>query len=143
MRLWSLHPKYLDAKGIVALWREALLAQKVLQGKTKGYRHHPQLERFKNSGAPLPAIAYYLAGVWKEAGRRGYCFDRTKILGDGGPVKISVTRGQLKYEWNWLRRKLKTRDPARCALLRPGLRIQSHPSFRVTPGQVEPWERRR
>lgn len=23
MRLWSSHPKYLDAKGIVALWREA------------------------------------------------------------------------------------------------------------------------
>ncbi|HEU5178767.1 MAG TPA: pyrimidine dimer DNA glycosylase/endonuclease V, partial [Burkholderiales bacterium] len=32
MRLWSLHPKYLDARGLVALWREALLAQAVLRG---------------------------------------------------------------------------------------------------------------
>jgi carboxyl-terminal processing protease len=29
MRLWSLHPKYLDAQGLVALWREALLAKAV------------------------------------------------------------------------------------------------------------------
>lgn len=32
MRLWSLHPSYLDAVGLVALWREGLLARKVLQG---------------------------------------------------------------------------------------------------------------
>jgi len=25
MRLWTLHPKYLDARGLVALWREGLL----------------------------------------------------------------------------------------------------------------------
>jgi hypothetical protein len=36
MRLWTLHPKYLDARGLVALWREALLAQKVLRGATRG-----------------------------------------------------------------------------------------------------------
>jgi hypothetical protein len=29
-RIWSLHPKYLDARGLVALWREGLLAQAVL-----------------------------------------------------------------------------------------------------------------
>jgi hypothetical protein len=43
MRLWSLHPQYLDPQGLVALWREALLAQAVLRGKTRGYKHHPQL----------------------------------------------------------------------------------------------------
>ncbi|WP_368086417.1 pyrimidine dimer DNA glycosylase/endonuclease V [Nitrosomonas sp. Nm34] len=26
MRLWSIHPKYLDAKGLLALWREGLQA---------------------------------------------------------------------------------------------------------------------
>ena len=50
MRLWSVHPKYLDSKGLVALWREALLAKQVLEGGTKGYRNHPQLDRFKKSG---------------------------------------------------------------------------------------------
>ena len=43
MRLWSIHPRYLDSMGLVALWREALLAQAVLRGETKGYKFHPQL----------------------------------------------------------------------------------------------------
>jgi len=38
MRLWTIHPKYLDAKGLVALWRETLLAKHVLEGKTPGYK---------------------------------------------------------------------------------------------------------
>jgi hypothetical protein len=36
MRLWSLHLKYLDAKGLVAVW--GLLAKKVSKEKTKGYK---------------------------------------------------------------------------------------------------------
>jgi hypothetical protein len=38
MQLWTLHPKHLDVRGLVALWREALLAQKILCGATRGYR---------------------------------------------------------------------------------------------------------
>jgi hypothetical protein len=38
MRLWTLHPKCLDARGLVVPWREALLAQKVLRGETRGYK---------------------------------------------------------------------------------------------------------
>ena len=53
MRLWSIHPKYLDTKGLLAVWREALLAKKVLENKTKGYKNHPQLERFKQQNDPL------------------------------------------------------------------------------------------
>jgi hypothetical protein len=75
MRLWTIHPCYLDAQGLVALWREALLAQKVLQGKTKGYRHHPQLIRFQSRLRPEAAIAVYLAAVLVEAQHRGYNFD--------------------------------------------------------------------
>jgi hypothetical protein len=47
---------YLDGRGLVALWREALLAQAVLRGRTRGYRH-PQLARFRsreNLARPLP-----------------------------------------------------------------------------------------
>ena len=79
MRLWSLHPKYLDTKGIVALWREALLAQAVLRGDTKGYRHHPQLARFKAAHKPLHAITAYLSAIHKEAVRRNFKFDASKI----------------------------------------------------------------
>src|SRR4029079_3775452 len=93
MRLWSVHPKYLDARGLVALWREALLAQAVLRGRTKGYRHHPQLHRFWANTAPRSAINAYLACVLQEATARGYSFDRSKV----GPVRkqaeIPVTAG--------------------------------------------------
>jgi Pyrimidine dimer DNA glycosylase len=50
MRIWSLHPQYLDRQGLTAAWREGLLAQKVLTGTTKGYRNHPQLRRFRAAG---------------------------------------------------------------------------------------------
>jgi hypothetical protein len=56
MRLWSLHLKYLDRIGLIACWREGLLAKAVLEGKTKGYTHHPQLIRFQTSPHPLHTI---------------------------------------------------------------------------------------
>jgi len=66
MRIWSIHPKYLDTKGLVALWRENLLAKNVLEHNTRGYKNHPQLIRSKNSGTPLQAINHYLAAVYQE-----------------------------------------------------------------------------
>jgi hypothetical protein len=141
MRLWSFHPKYLDSKGIVALWREALLAQKVLQGKTKGYRHHPQLERFKNSGDPARAITFYLYGVWEEADRRGYHFDKRKIQKKRAQARIRLTRGQMKYEFDWLCEKLKKRDPVRYGQIKSMMPIKAHPLFFMRPGPVESWER--
>lgn len=63
MRLWTVHPRYLGAKGLVAAWREALLAQKVLAGRTRGYRAHPQLRRFQAHPWPPGAIAAFLRGL--------------------------------------------------------------------------------
>jgi hypothetical protein len=98
MRLWSLHPQYVDSKGLVALWREGLLAQAVLVGKTIGYKHHPQLVRFLQSSSPRKYIAAYLRPIHDEAVRRGYHFDEKKI-GRGSTVKpLLVTRGQLEYD---------------------------------------------
>jgi len=102
MRIWSLHPKYFDTKGIVALWRETLLAKNVLAGKTKGYKNHPQLLRFKNTKNPLDAINQYLAEVHEEATRRNYNFDRKKIDWNFKPTILTVTRGQIEYEKNHL-----------------------------------------
>jgi len=141
MRLWSLHPKYLDARGLVALWREALLAQAVLRGRTKGYRHHPQLERFRAQRSPVGAIADYLRAVHAEAEARGYAFARDKISPARGAGRIVVSRGQLELEWRHLMRKLAIRDPARCRRLKPVKRAQTHPSFRAKPGGIEAWER--
>ncbi|MGK2913105.1 MAG: pyrimidine dimer DNA glycosylase/endonuclease V [Porticoccaceae bacterium] len=139
-----MHPRYLDAKGLVALWREALLAQKVLRGETRGYRNHPQLHRFKTAQDPLAAIATYLRAVREEAARRGYRFDASKIGASTDSKPLMVTAGQVSYELKHLQTKLAARDPARLAALDGDLAgeesPQIHPLFRVTPGPVEDWE---
>ena len=112
MRLWSLHPRYLDPQGLVALWREALLARAVLDGCTRGYRSHPQLERFRAQGAPRSAISSYLRGIHAEAIARGYCFNRSKIGLGRVRSPVFVTTGQVEYEWHHLLHKLAARSPA-------------------------------
>lgn len=142
MRLWSLHPKYLDPQGLVALWREALLAQAVLRGETRGYRSHPQLDRFKRHAAPLSAMSIYLKAIHAEAQSRGYSFDKSKIRPARKRVMLSVTSGQMAYEWSHLRAKIKVRNPALyrkwCGAQMPA----PHPLFKVRTGEVEAWERR-
>jgi len=140
MRIWSLHPQYLDAKGLVALWRETLLAQKVLLGETKGYRNHPQLIRFKDHPDPLAAIAAYLQEVLREAERRGYHFDASKILRKGTRTKIRVSDGQITYELGHLRAKLKVRDHAAYERLAQTGHPLAHPLFTVVDGEIEDWE---
>ncbi len=141
MRLWSLHPKYLDSRGLVAAWREALLAQKVLQGGTQGYRSHPQLIRFRNCPDPLGAMAVYLKGILEEAKRRGYAFDETKIGVAGSVDRLPVTRGQVLYEWRRLKEKLGRRDPPRLMAISALEMPEVHPLFRVVQDGVESWEK--
>jgi hypothetical protein len=141
MRLWSLHPRHLDRRGLVALWREGLLAQAVLRGRTRGYRHHPQLSRFAESAAPVATIVAYLEAVRAEAVRRGYSFDRTRLARRSVTVpSLSVNRGQLEFEWRHLVAKVRSRDPAWLKELR-GVSPESHPLFRVRRGPVARWER--
>jgi len=141
MRIWSLHPKYLDPKGLVALWRETLLAQKVLLGQTKGYTAHPQLHRFHECADPVLSIGTYLRAVAAEAARRGYAFDDSKIFCFDDSLKMPVRRGQLEYEWMHLLRKLKERAPDLHEAHAPLVRPVPHPLFRIIPGNVEHWER--
>lgn len=143
MRLWSLHPRYLDRAGLVALWREALLAQAVLKGATRGYRHHPQLARFRRQPAPEAAIAAYLEEVCREGSRRGYRFDAAKIGPRGAALPIPVTCGQLRTEQEHLLNKLRLRAPAACEPLLAAGEPEPHPLFTAVPGETEPWERRR
>lgn len=141
MRLWSIHPLYLDPQGLVALWREALLAQAVLREETRGYRHHPQLERFKQHPTPLAAIARYLQAVQAEAARRGYAFDAHKIRSHDAAEPLPVTSGQVQYEWAHLMRKLQTRHPALHAQWQAVQTPEVHPLFTVYSGPIEDWER--
>jgi len=134
MRLWSLHPGYLDPAGLVALWREALLAQKVLAGRTRGYRRHPQLDRFKAHPHPRRAIAQYLCGVHDESVRRGYRFDRTKIGRGRSHVRMPIPRSALRAEFDWLLTKLRRRSPSLYRALRGERRVRCHASFRIVNG---------
>ena len=142
MRLWSLHPGRLDRQGLLALWREGLLAQKVLAGKTRGYRSHPQLERFREHPDPARAIAAYLHAVADEADRRGYRFDRNRITIPGPTAEpIPVTTGQLRFEAEHLAAKLRRRSPEVLERSDPRARPRPHPLFCAVPGPVARWER--
>jgi hypothetical protein len=141
MRLWSLHPRYLDAQGLVALWREALLAQAVLRGDTRGYQAHPQLERFRAQRSALSAIGAYLVGVHSEARARGYSFDRSKITTARAHQPIPIAAGQLAYEWQHLLRKLSVRDAGLHERWSSVASPECHPLFEMCPGGIAPWER--
>jgi len=144
MRLWSIHPKYLDKRGLVALWREGLLAKKVLEGKTKGYKNHPQLQRFKESKNPLLAINSYLYFVWKEAKKRGYNFRKGKI--SSGRIilgKIPVTKGQIKFEFSHLFKKLEKRAQRKLEEIKKEEKNfpEVNPVFYIIGGEIEKWEK--
>jgi hypothetical protein len=143
VRIWTLHPRYLDPKGLVALWRETLLARAVLAGRTRGYTHHPQLQRFAAQPEPLATVDAYLAGVLAEATQRGYRFDASKIGPTPGPAAVSIaaTTGQRDYEWSHLRAKLAARRPDWLARWAVDDVPALHPIFTLSAGPVAPWER--
>lgn len=144
MRIWSLHPSLLDSKGLVACWRETLLAQKVLRGLTKGYKNHPQLDRFKEHHDPLAAITTYLHGLADEADRRGFNFDRSRIVQEptADLPLIPVPRGQVAYELEFLQHKVENRDPEWfTSTLQQLIEPKIHPIFHLIEGEIEPWEK--
>jgi hypothetical protein len=129
LRLWTLHPRYLDAPGLVALWREALLARAVLRGRTIGYRHHPQLDRFRACRTPRAAINAYLMAVYDESLSRGYAFDASKLWRCDCATLV-VTPEELHAEWQHLLGKLRARSPQLYRSLR-GKTPGTHPLFRL------------
>ena len=141
MRIWTLHPKYLDSKGLVALWREGLLALAVLSGSTRGYRNHPQLERFRAHINPMTAITSYLKTVADEATLRGYHFDKAKLTVSAETSPIISTTGQIDYEFLHLKAKLAVRAPAILDSLSSVRQPEAHPLFQVVNGGIESWEK--
>ncbi len=140
MRIWSVHPKYLDSKGLVALWRETLLAKKVLEGTTKGYKNHSQLVRFKVLADSNNAINYYLSELYAHSLERGYNFNKDKFCKNICPVTMEVSDKQLAYEFEHLLRKLFVRDRQRFEELKSIRTIEPHPMFQVISGEIASWE---
>ncbi len=141
MRLWSINPKYLDRQGLLALWREGLLAQKVLKGETLGYRSHPQLERFRSHADPVAYLSGFLHFVHDEACRRGYCFDEGKLAPPVFEQRVPVARGQLNYEFSHLMRKLRKRDRNHFLRLSRIREPEPNPAFIAVEGDIAKWER--
>jgi hypothetical protein len=142
MRIWSIHPKYLDTKGLIAVWRETLLAKKVLENKTKGYKNHPQLYRFREAKDSLGCISQYLDEIYLEALRRNYSFDEKKFNKNFIASSLTVTNGQLDFETSHLKTKLKKRDSKKWKEIRVITQFEPHPLFTVVPGNVEAWEKK-
>ena len=142
MRIWSLHPRYLDSQGLVALWREGLLAQKVLGGHTKGYKNHPQLVRFKEHADPIAAIGAYLKEVYREACRRSFYFDSEKIsVAKRRLSRITLTQGQMDFETEHLCRKLQKRSPKHYKIVLTFGKLKPHPLFKIISGKSAVWEK--
>jgi hypothetical protein len=143
VRLWSLHPRYLDRQGLIACWRETLLAQSVLVSPGGGYSRHPQLSRFTAHDRPLDVMAHYLGAYLAEADARGYRFSRDKIVGDAAADvdRIQVSTGQLDYEWAHLSAKLAARSPEVAARWSEVTRPEAHPWFVIIDGPIAEWER--
>ncbi|WP_435299215.1 pyrimidine dimer DNA glycosylase/endonuclease V [Timonella sp. A28] len=158
MRVWSLHPSLLDRQGLLACWRETLLAQAVLAGKTKGYTRHPQLVRFRATSDPVVTVSAYLHGIADEAHARSYNFDRSRVLVDAGECgadkvsPLTVTLGQVQFEWQHLTRKLLARSPEvweNNKQFDSLMQVEDtnavsqlvHPLFVVVLGGVETWEK--
>lgn len=132
MRLWSIHPKYLDRYGLVALWREALLAQKALAGGAAGYQNNPQLIRFKNKENPLKAIGSYLSFVASEGARQGFKLNHEKIIYPNFDEKvIKVEPSQLAFEVEHLKNKLRQRDKAKFKALSQVKKVETNPIFNI------------
>jgi hypothetical protein len=141
MRLWTIHPKYLDTKGLLALWREGLLAKKVLTGATKGYKSHPQLARFRAADDPAACIKSYLLEVYKESRKRGFCFNRAKIARVNPCGKIRTTKGQLLFEWSHFKKKVRKRNRDHYITIRKFALPAAHPLFLIVGGPKEEWEK--
>ena len=124
----------------MTLWRETLLAKHVLEGRTKGYKNHPQLNRFKAAAKPTHAVNQYLSVVYNEALERGYNFTREKIDWKFKPCIMPVNKGQIEYEKAHLLNKLKTRDKEKYLEVKALKQVEIHPLFKPVKGDVEDWE---
>lgn len=111
----------------------------VLEGKTIGYKNHPQLIRFKNSENSVQVINQYLLAVYEESLTHGYHFNKAKFNIYFHPQTLTVTQGQIEYEMQHLLKKLKPRDFTKYNKLINQKNIEPHPIFKIIDGEIEEW----
>lgn len=130
MRLWSIHPKYLDKHALIALWREGLLAQKALSGKGLVDEANVQLVRFKKSANPVRAIGSYLSFVASEGAKQGCKLNHERILQPNFEAKFMTTDvAQMELEVEQLKARMKTRNKDKFKLLTDVHKFEANPVF--------------
>jgi len=74
---------------------------------------------------------------------RGYSFNRSKIRVIEMQGILTVTRGQLEFEFTYLLRKLEKRDKKKFEELKclDPKTVEPNPIFRVVDGGIEEWEK--
>jgi hypothetical protein len=115
-------------------------------GKTKGWKNHPQLIRFKNHNAPIHAIGFYLFIIYNEGCKRGYSYNKSKMFKIVEKVSmINISKEQLAYEFEILKNRVRGRDHTKfLELLEFGKKEsypKPHPLFHVIDGKVALWEK--
>ena len=139
-RIWSLHPKYLDGIEIFFLWRNCIMAKKILDGTEKVNRKFPHLARFESSSNPIGAINIYLSEVYKIASTHGKNFKLDKFDDSFKDISLNVTKGQMEYEVELFKKKLRNRSSDTNALIFKIKIIEPNPLFKVVEGNKEAWD---
>jgi hypothetical protein len=111
-------------------------------GDTRGWRNHPQLDRFKDHSETMDAIGFYPLKIREEASFRGHSYDGSKIRRPINRVALtSITTGQLLYEFSLLLERTRLRMPAWHEKLREVYDLpKAYPLFEVVEGDVGRWE---
>lgn len=137
MRIWSIHPAYLDSKRLGAQWREGLLCRYVMNGLTKGYKNHPQFLRFRDK-VKSDFLDTYLYYIWLESKSRGFNYNINLLndINENNNYCFPVTLSQVQYEIKHLYYKL-------CIKRDVPSDIKIHPCFHIVDGPIEWWERPR
>lgn len=150
MRLWSLHPSYLDKQALQVCWADALQAleyYKQERAYMKGITNdlspyfYPCLDRFRMTGSPIAHITNYLHGLCDESERRNTPFGRAKLPEFTPGLRLKVTDGQIAREEKLLLLQLNRRKQTQLWMdLFVAEYVQPHPLFEIVSGPVEPWE---
>jgi hypothetical protein len=75
--------------------------------------------------------------------RRGYRLEANKINERRSQSLITETSGQLLYEWQHLKKKLRLRGTSASSELAKVKKPHPHPLFKIVAGQVRNWERQK
>ncbi len=144
MKLWSLHPRHMDHTRLLALWRTALAARDIIEGRASDYRVDRSIYRFMGRLDSDRAINTYIYYIWLEAKGRGYRFAREEALKKeliDTEIKIPVTSGQLLFEAWKLLTKISQTNPDWISRLAIEKCFEANPVFRVVEGLPDPREK--